>query len=60
MPDRFIIRPVPQGVSVIDLSTGAPAVIGQVPQAGLTKAVPDHLAQLLAARGRNRQRPVAP
>lgn len=56
MRDRVIIRPDPRGFGVIDPSAGRPAAIGPIPQAGLSKADADHLAQWLAAPGRDGER----
>ncbi|MEW5687708.1 MAG: hypothetical protein AB1942_22565 [Pseudomonadota bacterium] len=49
MIERYVIRPDSRGFSVIELATGAPAVIAMAPQRGLTQEDANHLAGLLNA-----------
>ena len=47
MTPRYIIRPDPRGFSVVDLTLGAPVVVGAEAQSGLSRADAEHMAGLL-------------
>ncbi len=49
MFDRYVIRPDSHGFSVIEVATGAAAVIAMAPQRGLSQEDAEHLAGLLNA-----------
>jgi hypothetical protein len=47
MEPRFVIRPDPQGYSIRDLLSGEPAILGGMPQKGLSERDAEHTAALL-------------
>ena len=50
MTERFIVRPDREGFAVVDVWTGAPAVIAMTPQTGISEEDAQHTAQLLNRR----------
>jgi hypothetical protein len=58
MAERFVIRPDRVGYSVCDLWTGEAAVIGMVPQTGLSHDDAEHTAALLNRRAEGGDRSI--
>jgi len=57
MEPRFVIHPDPAGYSIRDLLTGEPAILGAMPQKGLSKEDAEHTAALLNRAGPEVARP---
>ena len=58
MTQRFVVRPDPQGFSVIDIWTGEPAVLAMAPQTGLAEVDAKHTSDLFNRFARNGDRTV--
>jgi len=52
MPERFVIRPDPDGFRVVDIWTGEVAIVARLPQKGLSERDAVHVAGLLNTHGR--------